>query len=215
MIDRRTYLEHCWNPYMLSEREFLEITDYVALRKSNYQTCSEKLVRSLLTTCELFETTMKAMYGFANKRPSFPVYMEKLDGDTLFDRSCRISVERGQETIKLTPFAEMAKEQAPEWWSAHNKVKHDRVREFAQGNLENALIALAALYYVNLILAKRVGDHWYEKLPHDDMNTYDVPNDLSRLFSTDALKTRHHVAGYEVYFMTEEEADKLIDGLFK
>lgn len=30
MIDRRTYLEHYWNPYMLSEHEFLEITDYVA-----------------------------------------------------------------------------------------------------------------------------------------------------------------------------------------
>ena len=39
MIDRRTYLEHYWNPYMLSEREFLEIAGCVALRKSNYHTC--------------------------------------------------------------------------------------------------------------------------------------------------------------------------------
>lgn len=70
MIDRRTYLEHCWDPYMLSEREFLEITDYVALRKPNYQTCSEKLVRSLLTTCKLFESAMKVMYDFANKQLS-------------------------------------------------------------------------------------------------------------------------------------------------
>ena len=100
MIDRRTYLEHYWNPYMLSEREFLEITDYVALRKSNYQTCSEKLVRSLLTTCELSESAMKAMYDFASKRPSFPDYAEKLDGDALFDRSCRITVERGHEPIE-------------------------------------------------------------------------------------------------------------------
>lgn len=80
MIDRRTYLEHYWNPRMLSEREFLEIADYVALRKSNYQ-----------------------------------IYSEKLDGDTLFDRSCRITVGRGYESIELAPFAEMTKEKAPEW----------------------------------------------------------------------------------------------------
>ena len=207
MIDRRTYLEHYWNPYMLSEREFLEITDYVALRKSNYQTCSEKLVRSLLTTCELFESAMKAMYDFASKRPSFPDYAEKLDGDTLFDRSCRITVERGHEPIELAPFAEMTKEKAPEWWSSHNKVKHDRMQEFPQGNLENALNALAALYYVNLILAKHVGDYWHERLPHKDENTRDVPNDLSQLFSADGFETMHHVAKYETHSMAEEETN--------
>ena len=106
---------------MLSEREFLKITNYVALRKSNYQTCSEKLVRSLLTTCELFESAMKAMYGFASKRLSFPDYVEKLDGDALSDRSCRITAERGHESTELAPFAKMMKEKAPEWRSAHNK----------------------------------------------------------------------------------------------
>lgn len=108
MIDRRTYLEHYWNPYMLSER--------------------------------------------------------------------------GHEPIELAPFAETTKEKAPEWWSAHNKAKHDRMQEPPQGNPENALNALAALYYVNLILAKRVGGYWHERLPHEDENTRDVPNDLSRLF---------------------------------
>ena len=48
-------------------------------------------MRSLLTTCELFESAMKAMYNFASKRPSFPDYVEKLEGDTLFDRLCRIT----------------------------------------------------------------------------------------------------------------------------
>lgn len=77
-------------------------------------------MRSLLTTCELFESAMKAMDDFASKRPSFPDYAEKLGGDTLFDRSCRITVERGHEPIELAPFAEMTKGKAPEWWSAHN-----------------------------------------------------------------------------------------------
>lgn len=167
----------------------------------------------MLTTCELFESAMKAMYDFASKRPSFPDCTEKLDGDTLFDRLCRITVERGHEPIELAPFAKTTKGKAPEWWSAHNKVKHDRMQEFPQGNLENALNALAALYYVNLILAKHVGDYWYERLPHNDANTRDVPNDLSRLFSADGLETRHCAVGYDAYLMTKEEEDDMFEKL--
>lgn len=147
------------------------------------------------------------MYDFASKRPSFPDYVEKLDGDMLFDRSCRITVECGHEPIELAPFAEMTKEKAPEWWSSRSKVKHDRMQEFPRGNLENALNALAALYYVNLILAKHVGDYWHERLPHKDENTRDAPNDLSLLFAADGLKTMYHVAKYETHSMAEEETD--------
>ncbi len=56
------------------------------------------------------------------------------------------------------------------------------MQEFPQENPENVLNALAALYYVNLILAKHVGDYWHERLPSNDENTRGVPNDLSRLF---------------------------------
>ena len=87
------------------------------------------------------------------------------------------------------------------------------MQEFPQGNLENALNALAALYYVNLILAKHVGDYWHERLPHKDENTRDVPNDLSRLFSADGFKTRHHIAGYDAYLMTKEEEDDMFEKL--
>ena len=55
MIQRREYINHFWEPYMLSEKEFLSIVDYVALRDCNLNTSSEKLIRSLLSTCELFE----------------------------------------------------------------------------------------------------------------------------------------------------------------
>lgn len=80
---------------MFSEREFLEVADCVALRKTSYQACFEKLVRSLLTTCELSETPMKAMYDFANARQSFPDYTEKLDGIAKWTPTTSPMIPRG------------------------------------------------------------------------------------------------------------------------
>ena len=210
MIQRREYINYYWEPYMLSENEFLSIVDYVALRDCNLNTSSEKLIRCLLSTCELFESTMKAMYDLSGKS-SFDEYLKKMMSDTSFNMDVRMHLRRGMLTTSFQPFVEAKPGNAPLWWSAHNKVKHDRTTAFDAGNLQNCILALAALYYANCQFVKKIGDYWYTQLPHTHSNCRDVPNDTSKLFASNFLKTRHSVMAYEVYAVTNDE----IDDIFK
>ena len=82
--------------------------------RKNLDTTQERPLANRLGLASNTFCPITPMYGFASKWLSFPDYVEKLDGDTLFDRLCIISVERGHEPIELAPFTEMAKEKAPE-----------------------------------------------------------------------------------------------------
>ena len=43
----------------------------------------------------------------------------------------------------MVPFEGL--DRAPEWWNAHNKVKHQEYDEYRMGNLENCVTAVSAL----------------------------------------------------------------------
>lgn len=207
MISRREYLEHHWLAYTMCEEDFLKILEYVALRPSNYQTSSEKLIRSLLTCCEMFESLMKQMYEDEleeKKRPTIHHYMKAIKEDSDFDVEQAVVLKRGVDLHGLKPFAE-TEQGVPRWWRAHNDVKHNHSTNFEKGNLENALCALSALYLSNLVFARKVGCYWKEKGITEDRADIDVPNDISHLFDCPEFVTRYRVASRDSYFAPTDE----------
>lgn len=151
---------------------------------------------------------MKAMYGL-NGKSSFDEYLKRMLSDTSFNMDVGIRLTRGMLTTSFQPFAGAKPGNAPSWRSAHNKVKHDRAANFDVGNLQNCILALAALYYANCQFVKRIGDYWYTQLPHTHNNCRDVPNDTSKLFTGNFLTTRHSVMAHEVYAITNDEIDDI------
>ena len=210
MMQRRNYLEYYWNPYMLYEREFLALLDCVALRERNLGTCSESIIQQLLTVCTCIESILKSMYEPEKEKPCFPDFAKALLADELFSPSMPIRLKQGQGIETLRPFDGLVPDKAPSWWSAHNRLKHDRISNFEQGSFENLLNSLAALYYLEMVYAKKIGDHWHDELDDfSDENCRDVPNDVSRLFELEPWETRHQVSGFEMYIMTEEALDAI------
>ncbi|MEO8681245.1 MAG: hypothetical protein ABI665_19500, partial [Vicinamibacterales bacterium] len=45
------------------------------------------------------------------------------------------------------------------WWTANNKIKHERATEFSRANLKHALNAIAALYIALLHLHRDKAEH--------------------------------------------------------
>jgi len=62
--------------------------------------------------------------------------------------------------ISLTPWQDWRNETNPLWWKNHNKVKHERNKNFTEANLENTLNALAGLLViVGYLYADDLGNH--------------------------------------------------------
>lgn len=52
--------------------------------------------------------------------------------------------------ITCDPFEYWKKNETPTWWTANNKIKHERDKKFAMASLENALEAISALLLINI-----------------------------------------------------------------
>ena len=62
--------------------------------------------------------------------------------------------------IQLQPFEEL--ERAMKWWKSYNMIKHDRLDNISEANLENVLSALAALFLLERhLLSIFIDDNTY------------------------------------------------------
>ena len=66
-----------------------------------------------------------------------------------------VRLDRFSETLR--PFESWTANEAPDWWSAHNKVKHRRHECFHLATLGNTVYSLAGLFVSNLILLNEYG----------------------------------------------------------
>ena len=207
MLTRSEYLEHHWLPYTMCEEDFLTILEYVALRPSNLSTSSEKLIRSLLSSCELFEALMKQMYveEFGGGKPLITDYIHAIVADSEFDQNQTVVLKRGVDLGARRPLAEIEDGNAPAWWKAHNEVKHNHSKNFEQGSLRHALDALSALYLSNLVFARKIGTYWKAMGETEGNSDVDVPNDISHLFDCPKCETRYHIASRDSYYPPNDD----------
>lgn len=216
MISREEYLEYYWLPYTLCENDFLTALEYVALRPSNLSASSERLIRLLLSSCELFEALMKQMYEerFKGKRPKIRNYMGAIIHDDDFEQDQRIVLKRGIDVKAPVPFEAAGNDGSniPTWWIAHNSVKHNHSENFEEGSLKNTLNALSALYLANLVFARKVGTYWKDRNATSNDAAADVPNDRSHLFDCPDFETRYHIASRDSYFAPNDEVLSCIFG---
>ena len=141
---------------------------------------------------------------------SYPQYAKALLSCPTFVVGAKVRLLRGKDVPDIAPFDGLDPDNAPLWWHNHHEVKHDRVVNYALGTLEMLLNALAALYYLNRLLAKLIGDSWLSATGDwEDENTIDVPNDVSKLFQLDSFSTRHTVMSFNAYAVICEEIDAL------
>jgi len=63
------------------------------------------------------------------------------------------TIHFGDHMNVLIPF-KRSESGIPEWWHAYNDVKHEELKRYHRGNLENSLTALAALKLLHFSLTQ-------------------------------------------------------------
>jgi hypothetical protein len=138
---------HHWNYYLAIEDDLLNTSRYVEFSIDNMKTYSVEYTKIILSAASEVDVLLKQIYlffGYRKRKPNFKDYCnvikEKLNS-LITEKLCL-----EQYGITLSPFTEWENDNQPDWHIAYNNIKHNRILNYKEANLENALLSVSALY---------------------------------------------------------------------
>lgn len=193
-----------WNEYLYYEKEFISITDYIHLDKSNLNTYSFKLLEMLIGICSAIDRMFRKFTGLAGQNCSIKDYKDSIINieNSFYNLEVRLI---NNDDIILKPFFEWEPSKntdAPKFWTAYNNIKHDRNGGIINATYENVLNALGALYLLNIKNMDRIYDN-------NNSIYQNVPDNINNLFYIDGFAERSRgnlIANEEI---VEEKNDEI------
>jgi hypothetical protein len=130
--------------FLSLEEGLLACMDYIPFVSRNQQVVSPKFVSILMESCSLIDSVFQYM-GDESKQHSLKqyslLYEDRMDLD---DATSLLMVSPLQFVRPLSNWTIVQSE----WWAAHNKVKHDRLRNYETATYRSVVSALVALHQV-------------------------------------------------------------------
>ena len=148
--------KHHWDYYQALEEDVARLRRFIDFSPRNLKTFSIELARLLMAATQEIDVLFRqicAKHEYKSESESgYRQFFAK--GEYVKIRDIQISVHGC--ALKFTPFEKWI-DAPPEWWTANNKIKHERHTDFHQATLENALSALSALLIANIYFADANG----------------------------------------------------------
>ena len=144
-----------WNYFVALERDFETLARYIEPSDANADSYSLELARILMTATQEVDVLMKLFCKVLDPAsdPGHLTAYESVIADKL--------PEFKQQTVRITrfgieskPFVSWTNGLAPFWWTANNKIKHERNVHFEKATLKNTYNSLSALFLTNAYLVK-------------------------------------------------------------
>ena len=135
-----------WNYFLAIEQDVVTLSRYVELCSNNYQTYSTELGGILMAAAQENDVLLKQIAG--NNYDNENAYRGAIP--KAHPNFAKHEVEVPRFNLKFTPFAAWAQNTTPLWWTANNKVKHQRHTHFQNATGENTLNAVAGLLIANI-----------------------------------------------------------------
>lgn len=138
-----------WNYFLSIEKSVQEISRFIEFNTTNFDTYSIEISRILMSATQENDVLLKQICShFGNNSNKEGGYRSFIPSK--YSKLCDIEVEIPRYDLKFKPFLDWKSGTTPKWWTANNKVKHERHTHFNQSNLENMLQAFCALYLTNI-----------------------------------------------------------------
>jgi len=136
-----------WQTFLSIEQDLAASIPFVDFRSENYGTISVNFQKIILLSCSEIEAVMKMFC----KTLDNTVSAKNIDGwrNVVISRYKffpQIDVSIPKYSINLKPWSEWTSGKNPGWWTAYNKLKHDRSTEFSRSTQEHAYQSLAGLF---------------------------------------------------------------------
>ena len=142
-----------WNYLLALDGDAAILSRYIEFAPDNYDTYSIELGRLLMAAAAEVDVAAKlacAHVPGSGKADNILDYQRILAAARPRLPTYPVSIHRFG--LALTPWSNWTVPSVPDWWTAYNKVKHERGTHFRLANLKHTLNALSALH-VMLIYA--------------------------------------------------------------
>ena len=149
-------IEPHWNYLLAIEHDLVELSRYVEFDEKNFDCFSIEIARILLASGAEVDVVCKQICKAIDaKSRAAKIHLYRNEIKLKFPGIPRFQVLLPRFGLTLKPWDEWNKPKGvPLWWTAYNKIKHQRDSEYQKANLKNALNAVAGLFVMLLHLYK-------------------------------------------------------------
>jgi hypothetical protein len=140
------------------EEDVLRVTRFVEFSQENLETHSVEFVRLLLAIGSEVDVACKALIATYQPKAK-PQTIDQYRSHLLrqYPEIVDSVVECPRYDLKFQPWKDWENKKSPSWWRAYNNVKHSRILNFRQANLDNVLNALAGLGVIMKFFGQHLG----------------------------------------------------------
>ena len=168
-----------WNYFLAIESDFEKISRYVEFTEANNGTFSIELARIIMAATQEIDGIMKKLCSLlvrGSKPKNIKEYKSIIINNLpeLVDEEVQLP-RFGMKSQPWNSWSDPDPDKHPLWWTANNKIKHDRTQHFEQANLKNAFSAVGALLITTLYYYKL---EFKQKNGGSDMDWQDLTSKL-------------------------------------
>ena len=144
-----------WQFFLAIESDLTRTTRFVEFNEDNFKTYSVEFARILLSASSEVDVLFKELCSITNPNKSYnniKDYRECITSN--YPKFYTFEVLIPQYDLVRKPWKEWPPNSTinPSWWDSYNNVKHQRVKNYQEANLENAIDSVAGLFEVVLYL---------------------------------------------------------------
>jgi hypothetical protein len=145
-IKRQDTLIH-WNYFLSIEEDLCKLNRYVDFSKYNDATFSIEIARILMAASSEVDVILKQLclaIDPSSTAKNINQYHDPIVGFISDFKQFKVTVP--SQGLELQPWISWTNNTPPLWWTANNKVKHERHQHFEKASLKNCLNSVAGLY---------------------------------------------------------------------
>ncbi len=166
-----------WNYFLALESDVERLSRFVEFTCNNFGAYSIEIAHLFLAAASEVDVIAKRLcprMDGSTKAENIKQYRDVLRRTLPKMETSLVTIPR--YGLELQPWGKWADNKTPDWWQAHNDIKHHRDKHFALANLKNVLDAMAGLFLLNLYYYRSITDGQRIQPPQ---NLFSPPPDLA------------------------------------
>jgi len=145
-----------WNYFLSIESDLERLSRFVEFDEANYDCFSVEISRLLIAAAAETDVVCGQICKTLNPSSTADnIHSYRDEITSTYPAITRLEVLAYRHGVRLNPWRDWELPNGvPTWWTAYNKLKHQRGTEYRLGSLKNVLEAVSGLFVVSLYLYK-------------------------------------------------------------